>query len=135
MWLVPLLKYIKLLKASQKHSVIFDAAQAHDEISILCFLNVAGLIAVWSGSGTLMTITIVPLSKAPELVYCKSLQRKTICEMTTNKERKNLTLPWCTGYRHNHNTLKNTSDYNFIQWLRSNLLKNVRDIFILQAEL
>lgn len=37
MWLVPLLKYIKLLNTSQKHTVIFDTTQAHDEISIQCF--------------------------------------------------------------------------------------------------
>lgn len=47
MWLVPLLKYIKLLNTSQKHTVIFDTMQAHDEISIQCFFfKVAGLIGV-----------------------------------------------------------------------------------------
>lgn len=73
MWLVPLLKYIKLLNTSQKHTVIFDTTQARDEISIQCFLEVAGLIGVRGSQGTLMTFTTVPLSKTPELVHSKSL--------------------------------------------------------------
>lgn len=73
MWLVPLLKYIKLLNASQKHTVIFDTKQAHDEISQCFFFKIAGLIGVRGSQGTLMTFTSVPLSKRHELVHSKSL--------------------------------------------------------------